>query len=80
MDQAIRTFMGIVIRLIAVALFITGLIFAREFLHEKFDPARYRSQQSYPRASIPALAIMLACQPYSGLPYSISLANPEIVS
>ena len=72
--------MGIVIRLIAVALFITGLIFAREFLHEKFDPARFRGQQNYPRAFLPAPAIMLACQPYSGLPYSMSFANPEIVS
>lgn len=79
MDQAIKTVMEVIIRLIAVALFITGLIFAREFLHEKFDPARFRGPQTYPRAALPASAIMLACQPsYSGEPYSMSFAKPEI--
>jgi hypothetical protein len=50
MDQVINTIVALIIRLIAVALLITGLIFAREFLHEKFDPARYLPKQNYPRA------------------------------
>ena len=73
--------MEVIIRLIAVALFITGLIFAREFLHEKFDPARYQGPQNFPQAALPAPAIRLACQPsYSGVPCNQPLAKPDTAS
>jgi hypothetical protein len=60
MDQAIRTIMGVIIRLIAVGLFITGMIFAHEFLYETFDPARSPFNQGLQRASVPASAGMPA--------------------
>ena len=81
MDQVIKTVLGVIIRLVAVGLLITGLIFAREYLHEKFDPARYQGPQNFPQAALPAPAIRLACQPsYSGVPCNQPLAKPDTAS
>ena len=69
MSATIKTVFRMLIRVIAVLLFVSAALLARELLHEQFNPARNRVPPSYPRASLPAPAIMLACQPvYSGLP------------
>lgn len=42
------------IRVIAVLLFVSAAILARELLHEQFNPARNRVPPSYPRATVPS--------------------------
>lgn len=59
MDQAIRTIMGLIVRLVAVALFITGLVFAHEFLHNNLNPDRQPYQQHFQQAYLSSSAAQL---------------------
>ncbi len=61
---------GLIIRLIAVAAFISGLVLGRELLQENFNPERQSIQKRYERASLPAFD-------HSGVPWIMSLAKSD---
>ncbi|MCA9466279.1 MAG: hypothetical protein KC643_12675 [Nitrospira sp.] len=63
MSATIKTVFRLLIRVIAVLLFVSAAILARELLHEQFNPARNQLPPSYPRVSLPASGVMESAHP-----------------
>lgn len=74
MPPALVTITRFILKTVALLVFITGLIFLREAVHETFDPQRQPLQNRFfERAESPSPA-------YSGEPWIKSLAHPDTVS